>query len=368
MLKRLKALFATTEGKLKVLILVSGSAILLVTLSAGALVISNTPVFCSLCHEMSPEYYTWMASSHSKIPCVDCHVKPGLKNELEHKVESLQQLYFHVTGTFPKPISLTEPIPNSTCEQCHNMDNRITNAPGDIKFPHLTHLANGVNCVDCHSGIAHGNIEEKGFTALTNYDKWNAVVGKAYIDAGFSKISMNVCISCHEDGNAPVTCETCHTKIVKPANHTSLNWLSEHGKLAEQNVAACDKCHANTSNLGDYAPTELTAATYARANTFCNTCHAKEPLSHYDAYWKKDHENFAKTDKAGCLVCHDEDGDSSSDNAPSTIICMKCHNNTHTEQLEQSHPVTIPPTGLEAMCFQCHSSSGCLVCHAVPRH
>ncbi|WML46921.1 NapC/NirT family cytochrome c [Neobacillus sp. PS3-34] len=35
--------------------------------------------FCSSCHEMKPEYYTWKASTHSEVDCVSCHIEPGPK-------------------------------------------------------------------------------------------------------------------------------------------------------------------------------------------------------------------------------------------------------------------------------------------------
>lgn len=363
MLNGLRTALRTTEGKLKIVILLSGTLILFLALTAAALELTSTPTFCSMCHEMRPEYYTWEASAHNKIACVDCHVKPGIKNFVEHKIESMQQVYLHFTGTYVTPIQISEPVSNSTCEQCHNMDNRPTTPAGDIKFPHTTHLKQGVQCIQCHSGVVHGNIEENGYTALTNFNKWNLTVGNAYIQATLQP-KMSDCIQCHQQNGAPVTCDTCHTKIVKPANHTQESWLTQHGHQAEKDFAACNKCHANTFSYGTTIPAGMTVAQYARANTFCFNCHQQKPASHTNSQWRKIHATIASKDKTDCMVCHDE-VNKSIDNPPASVDCMQCHREQHQPHTYPTfHPVPIPPSGLGPECIGCHNPSICENCHA----
>ncbi len=46
---------------------------------------TSSSKFCSSCHEMKPEYYTWKASSHSEVDCVNCHTEPGIKQTAKDK-------------------------------------------------------------------------------------------------------------------------------------------------------------------------------------------------------------------------------------------------------------------------------------------
>ena len=367
MFKRVKRFLETTEGKLKAIILTTGFIIIMVALSAGAIVFTNQPTFCKSCHEMNPEYYTWVNSAHSKVACVTCHVKPGLINTLVHKVAALKdEVYPHFTG-YETPITISEKVENSQCEQCHDMSKRVTTPSGDLKFDHTKHLNQKLDCVTCHAGVAHGQIEENGFTAQTNFDSWNSEVGKQYVNSpvsrNYTNLQMSQCIDCHTDKNAPVTCNTCHSKMVAPDSHKASTWVpSTHGKLAAQDFTACDKCHSLTSAYQGVIPKETTAADYARNNTFCNTCHTQKPAGHTDA-WKKGHQYAAKNNRSQCLVCHNDSGKRPGDNSPSNVTCMDCHTQTHKNLILSIHPYKIPPSGFGAECAKCHKITSCEACH-----
>ncbi len=360
-LKRLRTTFATTEGRLKAVIVTMGSMVLFLALAVGALEVTSTPVFCSTCHEMSPEYYTWHASAHSNIACVDCHVQPGVNNFISHKIESLKQVYLHFTGTYVTPIAISDPIPNSVCERCHDMTTRVTSPSGDIKFPHTTHLDKGVQCVTCHAGVVHGNIEEKGFTAMTDYTKWNSYVGAAYVSGDFTKLQMSQCIDCHQENGAPTTCETCHTKITKPQSHMNSSWLTLHGPQAQQDIQACNQCHSVTLKYGVIPTDDFKAADYARANTFCNGCHAQKPAGH-TADWRATHPGPAKANPDGCLTCHDQTPPRKGSAAPAQVFCGQCHDDKHSPP--PFHPVPVPPSGYDRkLCGTCHDARICENCH-----
>ena len=362
MLRRLRLALATTEGKLKVLIVVSGTLILFLALTVGALAITNTPAFCSSCHEMGPEYFTWQGSAHNKVSCVTCHIKPGVKNLVAHKMESMKQLYLHVTGTYVTPIEMQEKIENSQCLTCHDMEKRVTTPSGDIKFPHVSHLSQQINCVECHSGIAHGNIEEKGFTALPDFTQWNAPKGKAYVSGKFNKLGMDKCVECHKESTVPVTCQTCHTKIVRPESHSDSNWKNTHGIQALQDIKACDKCHSVTSSFEKESVGSLKVSQYVQGNTFCNACHGKRPQSHDNA-WRKTHVKPASENREGCLVCHSEAPMGKNDlPVPTQITCLKCHSTQHKLN-PPFHPIAIYPQGYRPQCSGCHDLESCAKCH-----
>jgi nitrate/TMAO reductase-like tetraheme cytochrome c subunit len=375
MLKKLRTALSTAEGKLKAVILVSGIAILLLIFTAGALALTSTPTFCKTCHEMNPEYYTWQGSAHNQISCVKCHIEPGAANFVKHKVESFSQLYYHFTGSYVTPIEIKEPIKNSVCMQCHDMEKRVTTPSGDIKFPHTKHLAEKVNCVQCHAGVVHGSIEEKGFTAMTDFKAWNSRVGQSYVNSQvskyYTKIQMKDCIDCHTDRNAPLTCDTCHTKIIKPESHLATNWLSTHGKEANTDMKACDRCHSVTSKYKGDIPKEVTIVEYARTNTFCNKCHTKQPTGH-DAMWRKGHTIPAKENRTLCIVCHNEAGANAAKSAPNKgnyvpaiTACQDCHFKRHERFFtEATHPFKVPPSGYGVACKRCHLAKKCEACHA----
>ncbi len=85
---------------------------------------TDSPAFCgSLCHEvMAPEYKTYQASPHAKVPCTDCHVGSGASWLVKSKIQGLPLTVATVFNTYPHPI--TTPVASlrparDTCEQCH---------------------------------------------------------------------------------------------------------------------------------------------------------------------------------------------------------------------------------------------------------
>src|SRR5262249_25987993 len=69
--------------------------------------------FCSSCHEMKPEYYTWKASTHSEVECVKCHIGSGTKEYAQAKANGLLQVYKKATQTYTAPIRMPKEIPDS---------------------------------------------------------------------------------------------------------------------------------------------------------------------------------------------------------------------------------------------------------------
>jgi len=364
MLERLRTALAANKRKLIVVtvllsavILFYGSLKLFVNLKSGAIAATAIPEFCSACHEMRPEYFTWKGSAHSQISCVSCHVKPGEKDSLTQKIKSM--VYKHFKGDYAVPIVLKGKIDNSQCLQCHTWDNRTVTQSGDVKFPHPKHLSQKLDCITCHSGVVHGNIKEKGFTALTDFDKWNSKVGAAYVESRFTKLEMAACLECHTRRGAPTTCSTCHSGVAKPPTHLSSDWLSVHGGEALKDKSVCDKCHQKTLPDGLDAA-ELSTAQYARNNTFCYNCHAKRPPGH-TADWRKIHPVQAQADRAACMVCHDDSKPRKDDLTPAPVYCQKCHQVSHV--LSSFHPIRIPPPGYQLLCTKCHVARTCENCH-----
>ncbi|HEX3015446.1 MAG TPA: NapC/NirT family cytochrome c, partial [Desulfobacteria bacterium] len=260
-----------------IIILVALSLLVgVLALTGHAYATSNN--YCSLCHEMSPEYVTWQASSHSKLACTACH-----------QVDFIDQIYQHLRNQYFLPIVTPAPVANAVCEKCHNLKIRTVSATGDIKIPHQQHLAQSVLCVDCHSGVAHGQIAVRQETVDGNWERWTAAMGKAQMGRQFTATGMKQCIDCHESRRVSTKCEACHTEIVMPPDHKTAKWLGqgEHGRQARINLAACDRCHS-FSSTGQVIHGLDKLTNYTRTNTFCAECHQKAPANHGPT-WRIEH-------------------------------------------------------------------------------
>ncbi|MHB8170425.1 MAG: cytochrome c3 family protein [Thermincolia bacterium] len=356
----------TTEAKLKLFILVAGLMVIIGVTSVGAIKLTSTPQFCSSCHEMTPEYVTWAASAHNTISCTKCHIEPGAVNFVKHKIGAMKQVYKHVTKSYVTPIELAEPIKNGVCLQCHSNFRRVT-PKGDIIFPHQKHVAEKQECVECHAGVVHGNIEKRGFTTATDFAKWTPGVGQAHMKPQFTSIGMEKCIECHEVKDVAVTCDTCHKELIRPPTHQPSDWKQNHGLEARDNFLACDKCHSKT---GAWVMNSRDPGVkgYIRNNSFCLECHAKNKPPGHTVDWRNAHGPKAKENKAGCLACHQENR--IPDSAQGTVAkssCANCHSRPmHQGVKEQNkHPFPINGQPIGNSCMTCHPQNLCSTCHYI---
>lgn len=188
---------------------------LALALSAGMIKATSTPAFCSRCHEMKPEYATWAASAHSKVPCVKCHMEPGAVSFLKAKLNGLKQVFTHVTGGVERPIRLPETISNTVCEACHSSE-RETTPSGDLKIPHGKHLENGlVRCADCHRLVAHAGVADRGAVEID--EAFLAALARA-APKEFRPV-MPRCVRCHFEEKAGYRCGDCHQGSKSPESH-----------------------------------------------------------------------------------------------------------------------------------------------------
>lgn len=317
---------AKTEDRLKAFILVSGVLILVVLGLAGVIKSTMTPQFCSKCHVMAPEYYTWKVSSHAQIPCTRCHIKPGLGNLVIHKISAIKEVTLYFTGTYDRPIKMGHSIDDEACTQCHSTNRGITPS-GDLIIPHDKHAAKKVKCVECHSGVAHGNIVARKMTDDGNYQVWNQEYGQKQMSGTFAEPKMNACLTCHIKRNVTQNCEACHTTISIPPDHKVKEWDTTHGRKAKGDLEYCNKCHSYSVGAKD-VPVKDAVARYARGNAFCYKCHQTRPPGHLKD-WNIVHKNGAKnSDVSGCLVCHDFNQAGPQAKAVPTF-CAKCHGNNN---------------------------------------
>lgn len=85
---------------------------------------TESVAFCGQrCHTvMKPEFTAYLAGSHARVRCVDCHVGSGADWYVKSKLSGAYQLYSVTFHKYSRPI--TTPVHNlrpapETCEQCH---------------------------------------------------------------------------------------------------------------------------------------------------------------------------------------------------------------------------------------------------------
>lgn len=188
----------------------------------------------------------------------------------------------------------------------------------EVIFPHLKHVAAGLECAACHGEVAQN---EDALLLPT--------------------ASMDACMSCHAAKNVSNDCATCHREIradVRPPSHDG-HWTKLHGSI----------CRAGTEQSGDRCTT-------CHQETSCASCHLTTPPANHTLQWRRaGHGVSASLDRTSCQTCH----------APST--CATCHE----ESRPRSH-VGQFGSPRNNHCLTCHeplAGEGCSTCHAsAPSH
>lgn len=245
-----------------------------------ALPVTSQPSFCGSCHEIKSAYDRWKASTHQRVKCVECHVRPGFVNYVKAKFEAAYYIYAHVTDIYPHPVVLKREIANEVCLRCHSA-NRVISAGGDLIVPHQHHVERlQIPCSRCHSNL---------HSAVVGSDESAEVKGVVFYH--------KLCWECHNGVQATNKCSACHTKKAVPKDHLAGDFGKTHGELSK--TQDCAKCHGYTKD-------------------FCIDCHKKKPSSHTQAAnWKSEHGAVAKERLAGCMACHTPTEDDS--------FCWRCH-------------------------------------------
>lgn len=327
--------------------------ILICFLAFGAIGLTQSPrasIVCQGCHEMKPEIATWQVSGHAKIACIQCHT--------EINAAHFAQL-IHFTKKYYLPIQVKEPVSNSVCENCHSQ-NRTVTPRGDLIVPHQKHEKEGIACVTCHIGVAHGKIAERQETIDGDFSRWDDATARQNMAWQYKTISMTECLNCHKEKNGPQNCESCHSRIVPPSSHQSKEWVQNglHGQEAFKDLDSCNECHSYSLNLVRVQNSDKVIS-YARSNSFCVQCHSKKPVSHTQKPFM--HGTRASQDQRGCLVCHEKTVTKKANVATKTV-CISCHKQQHS--LPKFHPVPIQSgTGPVASCYKCHAQKNCTKCH-----
>lgn len=357
--------------------------VLFFSLSYVGVETTSSSKFCASCHEMNPQYYTWKASTHSEVDCVSCHVEPGLENQLKSKAGNIKEVYKKYTDSYIAPITMPKAIPDEACEKCHNINTRNFTPSGDLIIPHDKHKKEGIECTQCHSGIAHGKVAQRKITYKSDYGKWNGKLGQSVMsDLKYTRPMMDTCMDCHRVRNVTLECSACHTTSMLPEDHTTKIFKEGgHGKIEASQLPYCDKCHSymskkeydlfeESSSVAKFinkentiSKPEVSISQYSKTNTFCKDCHGIRPESHKQDLFLMKHGVLSKVNN-NCFTCHDN---RISDDSPVTnVACASCHPASHKKMWRNTHPVNVNNgQKFNKTCLTCHVEEYCVRCHSL---
>jgi nitrate/TMAO reductase-like tetraheme cytochrome c subunit len=279
----------------------------------AAVRLTEAPSFCRSCHEMDPYHAAWAQGPHKDVSCISCHVDPGLKAEVSHKVVALKEVYDHFAGDPRFPRGDAE-VPDARCLACHTDLPAVTRSG----FQHKLHAAKGT-CRSCHADTGHSvsleSLKSAGILALQPVQLQTASASTETTASRHVKVS---CTSCHDLATTP--CATCHKTKHEPrgaceschqpgpawafAHPASTSCTDCHKAPAKHFGNDCARCHdprtpfARTAFKHDAAATQCASCHPAPANHFpgaCNSCHT--PSTPF-AKTKYDHRSSA------CADCH----------------------------------------------------------------
>jgi len=278
--------------------------------SVAAFTVTSTTAFCKTCHEMAPEYASHQTSSHENVSCATCHIPPdGPVSFVMHKVGALAEVYYHITG-IPNPLHQTEgkAVPNRTCQSCHSENRAIDEyTTGDLIVNHQGHIDAGIMCVNCHAGVAHGKVAERGLIYSEDLKYWDADdfdTANLLITERDRRPNMGTCMECHikvNDGQKPYE----DVKYVIP------NFVREDGKkITERATLVYDYINPDTNEPMTQADILRLSQPKSgdKISMACSTCHTSitTPASHADSGWGGAHGDVAMKDAESCLSCHDD--------------------------------------------------------------
>jgi nitrate/TMAO reductase-like tetraheme cytochrome c subunit len=342
-LSKLKNIFAWfTSSRVRITIGVFAVIVVFFAGLLGVLEVTSQPIFCNSCHYISPYYQQWKKSTHNKVPCLECHAKPGFGNYLMRKYVALNEVVSTITGKFP-PRPHAE-VADASClrKGCH--ETRLLKGKVNFKgvtfdhTPHLTQERRGkkLRCTSCHAQMVMGT---------------------------HIAVTKEVCFLCHFKGrmqtpeaNTPAFCLKCHTVPDTAITIQNTGETFNHKDYSGPSIK-CQYCHASVIRGDGRVPKEM-----------CFQCHNKpENLARINDM-EFIHENHITKHKVECYFCHMEiehslkPSEHSYASEKSIASCSQCHGNRHfpTEQLYAGTGARDVGTAVSPM-FRAHVA--CIACH-----
>lgn len=130
--------------------------------------LSDDPNTCVNCHVMTPQYSTWMHSSHREhTNCNSCHVPQDnvFRKYYFKAMDGARHSMIFTLGTAPEAIMIHEAgqgVVQENCIRCH------IEQVNPVSISNVTmknfKLGEGMLCWDCHRDVPHGGLNSQSST------------------------------------------------------------------------------------------------------------------------------------------------------------------------------------------------------------
>ncbi len=370
---------ADKRGRSRILFFIMATLINIAVLGAvgnRALTFMNTSEFCgTMCHSvMESEYNSYIASPHSRVPCVSCHIGSGASWAAKAKVDGLRQVWAVMTDSFsrpiPAPVEKLRPA-RDTCEQCHWPSkfhgNRIVFYPhfeeDEKNSMNITALALKVGGVNTKTGeyqgihwhvspdieVAYESLNDKREKIGTVTWKENGKVVREYTIEGQESevVESRVmdCVDCHNrpthvyDNTPQVAVDRAMLEgrldqrvpflrkvAVQVMTPSDLPWerLSDH--FFDEMKKVYEKDHA------DKVPDDKRLRYFASVlgDVYKHNVHVEMGIG-WETYPNHLGHRGDDKDKRGCFRCHDDEHKDKEGNVISQD-CDVCHEILHMDE------------------------------------
>ncbi len=161
----IKRIYPPPKWRTPVAILVGamvGLGFFLMRLGEVTSYLSDNPEACINCHVMTPEYNSWMHSSHREwASCNDCHVPQdnALEGYYFKAKDGLYHSYIFTTHQEPEVIKMREAsqeVVQNNCIRCHVQ--QVTEARYNDWLEGHSENRTTRQCWTCHREVPHGRI------------------------------------------------------------------------------------------------------------------------------------------------------------------------------------------------------------------
>jgi hypothetical protein len=239
--------------------------------------------------------------SKADLSCDDCHENaPDSQSSLDNLIPTEEAC----DGCHP--IDRDQPDkqtaagkPPARCVACHQGFDaktgfvaRVKIPSPNLKFNHKRHVDKGVSCETCHGDLKKDKV---GLATREQLPK------------------MGLCLTCHDNKEAPDQCSTCHLTEAGGTMQTAY----DHGTLAPSGVLRGDDHDLNFKTSHKYvAQNDQKYCQNCHRKEFCVDCHngTSKPMDFHTGDYLSLHPVDARRNSPDCSSCH-----------RTQTFCVGCH-------------------------------------------
>jgi len=274
-------------------------AVVILTLLVGGTLLASR--FPQAEFTMPPSDIIFAHANHVDLECIDCHADISQSDNAGDR-------NFPTMDLCADCHDIESDDNCGLCHRNPEEPGATPHPDRPIAFDHKRHLGQDIECAECHGDIAASTESSLAFmpqmqTCFVCHDGTKADDNCAtchqarlaladihptdwrHRHGDEATLNRDWCRQCHERKN---TCLDCHRGDNLTGGIHDLNYMYTHGLDAQSKRLDCARCHDQ--------------------RTFCNDCHEREnllPLLHSSVSWLTDHGRAARRDVENCASCHD---------------------------------------------------------------